>query len=109
MKGIAEIVGALGVIITMVATAIWQFAQLDNRVSKLEAQVQVLAVAPTASASGISDGANPLQQACANLADRAAQGIADGRTLTVGDPIRDMMKDLGCSANGAPAPQDISN
>jgi hypothetical protein len=96
--GVTILVGVVG--------AVWFAASLDSRLRQLERQVTALAVAGPAVTTGAASGGagqdrsivstSPLLEACARLADRAAEAIKSG---AFGDQnsLRALMQSMGCS------------
>ena len=70
-------------------------ATLDDRVRQLEMQVHISAVAPALAAAGQSPAPNPVAQACADLARRAADQIKT-ESHAQEEEIRSLLRDLGC-------------
>lgn len=82
---------------------IWYFVALEGRIVRLEAQLQALAIAPAIlqkdngkSQNEVFIVPNPLMQACADLSLKAAQAYERGTSLTVGQPIIELMQRMGC-------------
>jgi hypothetical protein len=76
-------------LITAVTSVLWFAVSVDRRIDKLESQMQILTTAPK-SAGGSAPG-NPILEACAELARKAAQETYVSRSYTV-----DLMEKLNC-------------
>lgn len=92
---IAPISQLVAVIVVAGTLIIWGF-KLQDRVDKLDSQVQALLTTTTNQGGG--SGSRDMSAECATLADRAA--IAMGQGTKSGDSaanqIRALMSDLGC-------------
>jgi hypothetical protein len=104
MAKFIEIVGKLWPLLAtigFVGGIIWYFANLDGRVRALENEVHTLSVAPAivdASRPGGPTVANPVAQACADLARKGAEDARYGDDQR----IELMLLRLGCSSNSKP-------
>jgi hypothetical protein len=85
-------------ILTVLGGIMWYAANLDQRVRRLEEQVHALTVAPTiAGASGQpATIPNPVAQACADLARKAADEASHG-SLYGEREAENMLEALGCT------------
>jgi hypothetical protein len=96
VKRVGTIVGLIGAIFAI----FWYMVELEWRVRSLEATLQVLALSP-ALAAGSSDDptktvvTNPLLQACADLANKAAD-LHAGNSHVNASYIEDVMSKLNC-------------
>jgi hypothetical protein len=88
----------------LIGSVVWYFANLDGRVRELEQRVHTLTVAPViadqssaAAPSGQAPASiiNPVAQACADLATRAATQASNGSFVSESS-IRTLMQELGC-------------
>jgi hypothetical protein len=88
---IAPISQFVAVIVVAGTVILWGF-RLQDRVDRLEAQIQAMLTSPVSESSSSTPGA------CTNLADRAAAAIA--LSSKAGDAasaqIKALMSDLGC-------------
>lgn len=85
-------------VVALAAVTIWS-ARLEHRVSGLEARVQALATAPTNGSEPARAGA-AIEQACANLAIRAADVIRTPGKDQAGQSasLQELMRQLGCAS-----------
>jgi hypothetical protein len=90
----ATVAGILAPLIALM----WYVFELETRIRKMEAQMQALAISPAISVSGGPPIANPILQACSDLARRAAAAIENGHEVSQAWPIQKMVNELGCSA-----------
>jgi hypothetical protein len=103
-------IGKIGALVGLLATVggvVFYISQLDSRLVVLENQMRLLIVAPSIQAStmqsesispssAISIAPNPIANACADLAGKAAMAAESGSYNAV-TAIRNVMSSLGCS------------
>jgi hypothetical protein len=97
---VAPIAQVLTVVGVLTAVAVWGY-KLQDRIDRLEAQLQVLMTAsnPAAGQTSATSPASTMAQACATLAERYASAATSSSLLVntsgAGD-IKRLMNDLGC-------------
>ena len=111
MKDAWEILTKTATLATLISAAVgvlWYFVALEGRINQMEAQFQVLALAPAlqpldqVEANGASGSTspvtipNPLLATCAELAIRVADAIRRGSRISEGEPIERLMQRIGC-------------
>jgi len=99
LEKLGKILGVLAVLVY----ALWFCVHEDQRIYKLETQVQTLSSAPLISQQSPSGHGslltvqNPLLAECADLAKRSADATEKGETNTR-DNLNEEMKQLNCSS-----------
>jgi hypothetical protein len=76
-RWLGGVAAALTIAGSIAAAAVWVY-RTDTRIGTLEAQVQVLATAPTSESTNSTMG-NSLTQACVNLIERDAEATKQGK------------------------------
>ena len=90
-------VSALLAIGTVLGGIVWFAASMNARVSRLEEEVHTLAVAPTITNAVTGDAtANPIAQACADLARKAADEAGLMGSVSAQVKSEEMLRQLGC-------------
>lgn len=80
-----------------IATVVAWGVRLEMRVTNTERTIEALV--RTSPVPDVADGKAAVPQkrdVCADLAQRVASAIENGSPLSVGDPIQDLMKRMGC-------------
>jgi hypothetical protein len=105
-------IGGVVAVLALAVTALWFCVHEDQRIYKLETQVQTLSTAPLISQKSPSGHGpplimeNPLLAECADLANKSAQAALAAQ-YTQYTTINDEMKQLNCtlkpSLNGSPS------
>jgi hypothetical protein len=90
-------IGSWVTITVALVSAISYFVFLELRVRQLETQVHTITVAPSiaGAAAGSGNVPNPMAQACADLARKAADQLASGGFTSAGE-IQKLLANLGC-------------
>jgi hypothetical protein len=90
-------VGSVTIMGAIVASA-WWLAKLDDRIERMEAQLQAIATSPQARspAEPGTSAAASFEQTCANLAEREA-GAIDKKDLDAQSALDALIDRLGCS------------
>jgi hypothetical protein len=101
---LSETLGSVGTLLGIligVGGVVWYVAGLDSRVRRLEEQVHVLTVAPSiaeVARAGQREGqgvANPMAEACADIARKAADAKAKANFVE-GGQLDLLLDNLGC-------------
>ena len=93
---------ALLALISVAVGTSWYFFRLEGRIETIEAQLQVLALAPALERKAADEQGpstvvpNPLLEVCGQLALRVADAYEGGYSLSKASPIEDLMNRLGC-------------
>ena len=87
-------------VLVVAGTLIFWGINLQERVGRLEAQVQAMLTSPSTQASGPRD----ISPACINLADQAARAMAERSRSgdSAAASITALMSDLGCMTKKLP-------
>lgn len=100
----AKSVVAIAAVVGMLLSGAWYIFRLDNKIQTLEAQVQAIAISPTitpsmqshnAASATVADSSNPLDRACADLANKAA-ALETAERWTASHGIQELMKTMRC-------------
>ena len=95
LKNIAPRASIVAALVTAALGILWYFVALEGRLSRVEANLRAIATAPTFKEGRFDMPAtDPIHQACANLAAKAAE--AHKHTSALGNSFESMMRQLGC-------------
>jgi hypothetical protein len=110
---IAPVSQLAALVVILVGVTVWG-VRLQDKVDKLESQLQALAISPTITRPApdfIADPKaperretvpNPLIQTCVDIATRLAKAHENSAYSSVITGLQSLMKDLGCSGLASP-------